>query len=94
MVRISLLILLITLGPVSVGHAFSSETANDAFKGGNVSNFADPDEQQPAFLTGPGDVSSQTTSRQPSVSIDQNTQREGYLGLSQGFDHAYAHQRQ
>jgi hypothetical protein len=92
--KLALFILAVTLLSAPMAFAFSTENSNDAFKGNNASNFTDPDEQQPAFLTGPGDASSQSTQRQPSVSIDRNAARENYMGLSQGFDHAYAHQQQ
>lgn len=87
--KFPLLVLLVTLSSTSVAHAFSTQSATDTLKG-NASSFADPDEQQPAFVTAPGDVSSQTRPNQPSISPDQNAARERYLGLSQGFDGAYS----
>ncbi len=94
--KFAVFILLAALCAAPAAHALSTESSSNAFKGGNASNFADPDEQQPAFvmgITGNGS-SSQRTQQQPAVSIDQNAQREQYMGLSQSFDHAYAHQQQ
>ncbi len=91
--KLAFFVLLALLGFASMAFAFSTENANNAVRG-PASNFSDPDEQQPAFLTGSGDASSRNTSRQPSVNIDQNAARESSMGLSQGFDKAYAHQQQ
>ncbi len=94
--KLTLFVLLSVLLTAPAAHALSTESSSNSFKGSNASNFSDPDEQQPAFvmgITGNGS-SSQRTQQQPAVSIDQNAQREQYMGLSQSFDHAYAHQQQ
>lgn len=87
--KFALAVFLSVLGTSSITYAFSTQSAGDISKG-NTSNIADPDEQQPAFLTAPRDASSQGTSNQPSVGSDQNNVREKYLGLTQGFDQAYS----
>jgi len=77
------------LGGVHTAAAFSTEQAGDAFKG-NASNFSDPDEQAPAYLSSPDSQSSRPNQSQPSVVIDQNAMREHALGLSDAFDRAYS----
>jgi hypothetical protein len=86
----ALALLLAALSFSSPVLAFSTESSTNTFKGSNASNFADPDEQQPAFVTGGAQPSSLTNTWQPSNSPDPTADRERQMGLSQGFDQAYS----
>jgi len=87
--QLAVLALLAMLASIGTASAFSTEKAGDVIKG-DASNFTDPDEQAPAFLQSSGGQPSRQVQSGPSVTIDQNAQREEFLGLSQGFDRAYS----
>jgi len=69
--------------------AFSTQPSTDAPKG-NAANFADPDEQQPAFVTSSDSQNITPGGNGPSVTINQTESRENVMGLSQSFDQAYS----
>lgn len=69
--------------------AFSTQSSSQAPKG-NGSNFADPDEQQPAFVTSTDSQSIAPSSSGPSVNINPTESRENAMGLSQSFDQSYS----